>query len=149
MEPATRGTLETIAGQLAAIVGVVHIGLGAYFAVGGAGGAAGDPRGVLWTIAGAVLVGGVAVAAVGWRRRRLYALGVVVTVLLVSAHFLWPVVAGSSFYLGPTPVTSPANLPGYVHELVRESEPVAKLAVATELALLVLLLVLLRDENPR
>lgn len=149
MEPATRGTLRTIAAQLAVIVGVIHLGLGAYHAVGGTGGTAGDPRVLLWAVAGAALVGGVAVAAVGWGRRRLYVLGVVVTTALVAAHFLWPVVAGVSFYPGPPLATAPGNPLGYVHGQLLQTEPVGKIAVATELALLVLLVVLLNYGDSR
>lgn len=149
MEPATRGTLRTIAAQLAVIVGVIHLGLGTYSAFGGTGGSADDPRIVLWTVVGVALVGGVAVAAIGWRRRHLYVLGVLVIVMLVSVYVLWPVVAAESFYLGPPPATSPVDPLGYVHGQLLQPDPVAKIAVATELALLVLLVLLLHSGDPR
>lgn len=150
VETATRETMRTIAGQLAAIVGVVHLGLGTYYVVGASGAAvAGDLRVLLWAVAGAVLLGGVALAAVGWGRRPLYGLGLAVTGLLLAGHLLWPVVEGGSFYLGPVPSASLADPLGYAHAQVFGVRSVVKLAVATELALVSVLVVLLSEDEPR
>jgi hypothetical protein len=149
METATRGTIRTIGGQLAVIVGVVHLGLGLYAAVGGSGVAASDPRVAIWSVAGAVLVGGVALAAVGWHHRQLYVLGLVVTGSLVAAYLLWPALAGTSFYLGSGVAAPPLTPLGYVHGLVLGAPPLAKIALATEAALLAVLLVLLSSPEPR
>lgn len=143
MDTASRETLQMIAGQLAAIVGVLHLGMGTYYVVGASGAAvSGDPRVLLWGIAGTVLVAGVAAGALGWLPRGLYAGGIGVVFGLLAGHFLWPILVGGSFYLGPAPVTPASDVLGYLHEQVTAVRPVAQAAVAIELALVVLLVAL-------
>jgi hypothetical protein len=148
MHTATRGSLRTIVAQLAVIAGVLHLGLGTYYSVGGAGMLADDLRLVLWAVAGAVLVGGVAVAAVGWHRRVLYKVGTVTVVALVGAHFLWPLAVGGNFYLGSPPARGTGPI-GYLLAMVLDARPVTKLVLAVEVVLLALLVGLLADgEGP-
>lgn len=148
MQTATRGSLQTIAGQLAVIAGVLHLGLGMYYSVGGPGALADDLRVVVWTVAGAVLVGGVAVAAIGWERERLYKVGIGVVAALLATHFLWPALTGTNFYLG-VPPTGGHGPVGYVVALVVDARPIAKVVLGVELVLLALLLVLVTDPAPR
>jgi hypothetical protein len=148
MQTATRGSLQTIAGQLAVIAGVLHLGLGMYYSVGGPGALAGDRRIVLWLAAGAALVGGVVVAAVGWQRERLYKAGIGIVGSLVAMHFLWPMVASGNFYLGPPQVGGLGPV-GQLVALVVDARPIAKVTLGVELVLLAVLVVLVVDAGPR
>jgi hypothetical protein len=148
MQTATRGSLQTIAGQLAVIAGVLHLGLGMYYSVGGPGALADDRRIVLWLAVGAVFVGGVAFAALGWQRERLFKAGIGFVGALVAMHFLWPLAASGNFYLGPPSVAGRGPI-GHLMALVVDARPIAKVVLGVELVLLALLLVLVTDTEPR
>lgn len=148
MESATRSSLRTIAGQVAAIVGVIHLGLGLFYTV-GPGAVAGDPRVLAWGLAGVVLVGGVALASVGGPDRRLSALGAAVVGMLLVGYLFWPALVGGSLYLGPGPTATLANPVGYVRAQLFGARSIAKVVLALELVLLALLVVLLSDDGPR
>jgi len=147
MEKAIRGTLRTIGGQLAVIVGLTHLGMGTYY-VAGIGGAAtsGDFRVLFWILAGGVLVAGVAAGTFGWRRR-LYLIGGAVTGVLIGAHFLWPAMTGGSLYLDPPPTVGGADLLGYLYAQTLGARPITRILLATELALLVVLVVLVSSKR--
>lgn len=148
MESATRSNVRAIAGQLAIIVGVVHLGLGMFYTV-GPGAVARDLRVVVWAVAGAVLVGGVALATFGWQHRRLYEIGAAVVGLLVAGHLFWPVFAQGSLYVGPGPSVTLADPLGYVYAQLFEARTIAKVLLVLELLLLSLPVVLLSDDGLR
>lgn len=147
METATRSNLRTIAGQLAVIVGGVHLGLGAYYTL-GRGAASGDPRVLVWSVAGSVLLLGTALVLAGWEHDHLHAVGAALVGLLLGGHLLWPVLAQGSLYLGAHPPVGLGDPLGYVHAQLFRARPIAKVLLALEVLLLALLVVLATDDGP-
>lgn len=149
METATRDSVRAIAGQLAVITGTVHLGFAAFHVVAGQRTGPGDPRILVWTVAGVVLFVGVLAARKARYRRRVHALGATVVGLLVAGHLLWPAVAGEALYLGATPRASLAAPLAYVAEGLLDASLLGGVLLGVEVALLGLLAVLFLDRAPR
>lgn len=149
METATRGTLGAIGGQLALIVGAAHLGLWLFFVLARPAVVAGDPRVLVWLLAGALLVGGTAVAALGRHPRWLHAAGAGLVGLLVAGHLLWPATVGGNLYLGAVGGPPIADPVGYLAARLMGGRTVTKVIVRLELLLFAVLFVLVADGEPR
>jgi len=148
----TTRLLRLAAGQLAAIVGMLHLWLGVRqwvrYAIGGIY-VPPDVRVPLWTVSGLVLLVGVAIVSLEEiSDRRVYAAGAALSLTYILGYYSWHLGGHLSFYLGVgDPNLHGADLTQFVLDHTFAG-PIEFFALLTEAALLVALVALLRRSAP-
>lgn len=148
MNERSTALLQLAAGQLAAIVGMLHVWIGLrhwslYLSAGTA--LPPDIRVPLWTISGLALLVGVAIVALEERTTPLvYLGGILLGLVYIVGYYAWHLGGHRSFYLGGDPELHGV---GPIEFLLDHTVagPVEFAALATEVALVVALGVLLYD----
>jgi hypothetical protein len=139
------------AGQLAAIVGMLHLWLGVRewsLYLGGGILLPPDVRVPLWTLSGVGLLVGVAIVALeDITDRRVYAAGAALALTYVLGYYSWHLGGHRSFFLTGDPQLHDV---GPIEFVVSHTfaGPIEFFALLTEAALLVTLLALLRRPEP-
>jgi len=149
MDERTAGLLRLGAGQLAAIVGMLHLWLGlrlwSAYAAGGIY-LPPDVRAPLWTVSGIAVIVAVAIIALEDLSGRLaYAAGIALSLVYVLGYYSWHLGGHRSFFFGVDPDLHGADPVTFVLDHAFAG-PVEFFALFTEVALLVLLIVLFRAE---
>lgn len=139
------------AGQLAVVVGMLHLGLGVrYWSLYAMAGSILPPdiRVPLWTISGTVLlVGVVVVVRQGLHRRRLaYWLGAALMMTYILGYFSWHLGGHRAFFIMGNARLHDTGLVTFLidHAI---AGPIETIALVTETLLLVVLGVLLHDDR--
>jgi hypothetical protein len=138
------------AGQLAAIVGMLHLWIGirqwSRYALYGIY-VPPDVRIPLWTISGlAILVAVAIVALEDLSGRVVYVAGIAVSLVYILGYYSWHLGGHRAFFVGGTPTLHDTGPVEFVLDHTFAG-PVEFFALLTEAALLVILVVLLREES--
>lgn len=145
--------LGYIGGALAYIVAGIHLlhpqrGIPRLVRIIGTGNASlliSDPRPLAFALSGTALIAGVGLAAVGWRRKLIYLLGMLLMVIYLTGYFAWHLTGHGGFL----PVREPVYHGLHPAEAVVShllEYPVARASKIVEAALLLVLAVLYRRE---
>jgi len=143
--------LRLAAGQLAVIVGMLHLWLGVRewsLYLGGGIVVPPDVRVPLWTLSGLALLVGVGIVALAdITDRRLYAAGAALSVVYILGYYSWHLGGHRSFFVGGEAVLHDSGPVAFVlnHTF---AGPVEFFALLTEAALLAALIALLRRPAP-
>lgn len=150
MNERTTALLRLGAGQLAAIVGMLHLWLGIrqwsrYVAAGIY--LPRDVRVPLWTISGVAILVAIAIVALEDLSGPVaYGGGIAVSLVYILGYYSWHLGGHRSFFIGGTPKLHDSGPIEFVLDHTFAG-PVAFFALLTEAALLVTLVVLLRTES--
>lgn len=105
-----------------------------------------DPRVTLWTISAIAIFAGMIALYVGAPKRPIYGLGVGMMLAYVLGYFSWHLGGHGRFYLGGTPDLHGVPLSAYLLDHLLAG-PLETTSIVLEVALLVLLVVLLAEDE--
>lgn len=139
--------LELAAGQLAALVGMLHLGLGVrYWALYAGSGFYFPPdiRVPLWTFSGVAVLIGVVAATRGAPRIPVYGLGIIMMLVYILGYFSWHLGGHRAFFFVGDPQLHDTGVVTFLVDHIFAG-PIEFFALATETIALVLLAVLVYE----